>query len=274
LYDELGRARARTGNNGQNVRATYDLNSNLATVTDSLNRVTRYYYDALDRLVETHDAAGGITRFEYNAGDRLTRVIDPRGLITTYVYDGLGQLWAQYSPDTGTTQYQYNASGQLALMTRNDGSQLAYQYDSLGRPTYIGDASWARYYSYDWCSYGKAMLCGLQVNDPYAVHSWTHFGYTPEGRLWVRRDSVSGSDDWTSYAYDGMGRLAGVSYPSGVSVGYGYAWGKLTVMQATINGVTQNVATGIKYQPFGPAAEWTYGNGLHRLMPRDHRPDQ
>jgi len=60
-----------------------------------------------------------------------------------------------------------------------------------------------------------------------------------------------------------------MSYPSGVSVGYGYSWGKVTVVQATFNGVTRNVATGIKYLPFGPAAEWTYGNGLHRLQERD-----
>jgi hypothetical protein len=56
----------------------------------------------------------------------------------------------------------------------------------------------------------------MQVNDPQQVLNWTHFGYTPEGRLYVRRDSVYGADDWTWYAYDGMGRLGGISYPSGV----------------------------------------------------------
>ncbi len=57
--------------------------------------------------------------------------------------------------------------------------------------------------------------------------------------------------------------------PSGVYVGYGYSMGKLSVMQATVNGVVQNVATNMKYQPFGPASEWTYGNGLHRAQARD-----
>ena len=261
-YDEMGRVRANRGNSGQDVRYAYDLNGNASTITDSLGRVTRFTHDALNRATTSTDPLGGVTRFEYDAGDRLTKVTDPRGLVTTYVYDGFGQLWAQYSPDTGTTQFQYDAAGQRTLMTRNDGSQLGYQYDALGRLTWTGNADWARYYSYDWCGNGKGRLCGLQVNDPSVVHSWTHFGYTQQGQLSVRRDSVYGADDWTGYAYDGMGRLAGLSYPSGVSVGYGYSQGKLILAQATINGVTQNIVTGLKYQPFGPLASLTYGNGV------------
>lgn len=268
-YDELSRPRAQRGNNGQNERFTYDDNGNVQTITDSLNRVTTNSYDELDRVVTSINAVGGITRFEYNADDRLTRVTDPRGLITSYVYDGFGQLWAQYSPDTGTTQYQYDSAGQQTYMSRNDGSALAYQYDGLGRPTYVGNADWARYYSYDWCTNGKGLLCGLQVNDPNSVHSWTHFGYTPEGRVSVRRDSVFGADDWTGYSYDSAGRLVGMSYPSGVSVGYGYTAGKLVLAQATISGITQNIATNFMYRPFGDAQSWTFGNGLNRLMERD-----
>lgn len=268
-YDELRRVRARRGNNGQNIRYSYDANGNVKTKTDSLGRVTTLTYDSLDRLVESKDPLNGATKFQYNAADQLIKVTDPRGLITTYVYDGFGQLWAQYSPDTGTTQFQYNAAGQRTLQTRHDGSQLAFQYDGLGRLTYSGNANLARYFSYDWCGNGKGQLCGIQVNDPSVVLSWTHFGYTPQGQLSVRLDNVYGTDDWTHYAYDGMGRLAGLSYPSGVSVGYGYTGGKLVVVQATINGVTNNVVTDIKYRPFGDAASWNYGNGLNRIMDRD-----
>lgn len=269
LYDELGRVRARTGNNSQNVRYGYDLNGNVKTITDSLGRVTTFTYDALDRLIKSVDPLNGVTEFKYDAGDRLTWVRDPRGLVTTYVYDGFGQLWAQHSPDTGSTSFQYSAAGQRTRMTRADGSALDSYYDSLGRLTSTSNPQWARHYSYDWCGNGRGMLCELKVSNAAGVQSWTHFGYSTQGQLTVRLDSVYGAEDFTHYAYDGMGRLAGLSYPSGVSVGYGYAWGKLTVVQATFNGVTRNVATGIKYQPFGPAGEWTYGNGVHRLLDRD-----
>jgi YD repeat-containing protein len=141
-YDEMSRPRAGRGNNGQNVRYTYDANGNIRTVTDSMNRVTTLYYDALNRLIASTDPLNQTTYFWYNAADRLTGVTDPRGhTAAIYVYDGFGQLWAEYSPDTGTTSYQYNAAGQLIQMARNDGSSLGYWYDGLGRLTRWGTAS-------------------------------------------------------------------------------------------------------------------------------------
>jgi RHS repeat-associated protein len=268
-YDELGRVRARRGNNGQIVRYTYDDNGNLKTVTDAANRVTTMAYDALDRLTSSTDPLTGITRFEYDAGDRVTKVTDPNGLHTTYVYDGFGQLWAQNSPDTGTTAFQYDAAGQRTAVTRNDGSSLGFTYDALGRPTYAGNAQWARFFSYDWCQNGKGRLCGMSVNDPQKVWNWSHFFYTAQGQLAMRQDSTDGFDDWTGYAYDNVGRLTGLSYPSGVSVGYGYANGKLTTMTATVGGTTRVVAGAINYQPFAGISSWTYGNDIARTYAYD-----
>jgi RHS repeat-associated protein len=268
-YDELGRVRARRGNHGQNVRYTYDANSNVKTVTDSLNRVTTMTYDALDRLLTATDPLNAVTRFEYDAGDRITKVTDPRNLDTTYVYDGFGQLWAQNSPDTGLSTFQYDAAGLRTSAVRSDGSALGFTYDALGRPAYAGNADWARFYSYDWCWNGKGQLCGISVNHTQQVLSWSHFGYSPQGQLSVRRDSVAGSDDWTGYAYDNVGRLTGISYPSGVAAGYGYSHGKLTTMTATVNGATQIVAGSVNYQPFAGVSNWNYGNNIARSYAYD-----
>ncbi|HEY4581711.1 MAG TPA: RHS repeat-associated core domain-containing protein [Lysobacter sp.] len=263
-YDELSRPRAARGNNGQNTRYERDANGNVIRSIDSLGQATVYSYDSLDRLVKVIDAANGITEFQYDPNDRLTWVKDPRGLVTTYVYDGFGQLWAQHSPDTGTTTVEYNAGGQRTKVTRNDGSWLAYSYDTMGRVTDIGNGQERRSFSYDWCTNGKGQLCGLEYADTQHVHSWIHYAYSPEGLVTIRREAMQGTDNWTGYSYDGMGRLTGISYPSGVSVGYGYSYGRVTAVTATVNGVTHNVAANVRYQPFGPAAEWTYGNGLGR----------
>ncbi len=268
-YDELSRVRARRGNSGQNVRFTYDSNGNVKAKTDSLGRVTTLAYDSLDRLVESRDPLNGITKFQYNPLNQLIKATDPRGLVTTYVSDGFNQLWAQFSPDTGTTRFQYNPAGQLTLATRNDGSQTSYGYDALGRRNRVTSGNLSRYYSFDWCGNGKGLLCGFEVRDLSSTYSRTNFEYTPEGQLAVRRDSVYGSDDWTRYSYDSMGRIAGLSYPSGVSVGYGYSAGKLVLVQATIGGVTRNVVSGIKYRAFGEPDSWSYGNGLMRDTNRD-----
>jgi YD repeat-containing protein len=172
-YDELSRPRAERGNNGQNVRYTYDANDNIKTITDSLNRVTTLTYDALDRVITSVDPAG-TTRFAYDAGNRLTKVTDPNNNITTYVYDGFGQLWAQSSPDTGSTTFEYDAAGLLTKMTRNNGAITTYGHDSLGRVTSIAASGATHSFTYDTCSNGKGMLC--EVVDPKGQIDYT---YTP-----------------------------------------------------------------------------------------------
>lgn len=270
-YDEQNRVRARRGNNGQNIRYTYDANGNLKTIKDSANRVTTLTYDALDRVESSTNllSPAGVTRYEYDAGDRITKVTDPRNLITTYVYDGFGQAWAQYSPDTGTTTTQYNAAGQPTLLTRNDGSVLGYAYDALGRVISVGaSATSARNFSYDWCTAGKSRLCGMSTNNATQELTSTLYAYTPQGQVDHKRDVASpgGTHDWTAYTYDGMGRVTGVGYPSGVGAGYGYSGGKLQVMTATIGGVAQTVVSNIRYLPYGPAVSWNTGNGLTRNL--------
>ncbi|TXH67914.1 MAG: hypothetical protein E6Q88_10285 [Lysobacteraceae bacterium] len=265
-YDELGRVRARRGNNGQNARYTYDANGNLKTETDSFNRVTTLSYDALDRMKLSVGPLNNQTAVEYDHGDRIVKITDPKGLNTTYVYDGFGQLWAQSSPDTGISTFQYNASGLRALATRSDGSTLSYVYDGLGRLVWYGTSSQGRGYSYDWCYYGKGRLCEASYGD-----GARHYGYTPEGLILVTRDFTAGmaTDDWTGYAYDNMGRLTGINYPSGVGAGYAYSNGKLTTMTTTIAGNTSIVVGAINYHPFADISNWAYGNSLQRQQQVD-----
>lgn len=268
-YDELSRPRAVRGNNGQSVRYTYDNNGNVTAMVDALGRSTKYTYDALDRVVQSIDPLNGVTRFEYDPSGQLAKVIDPRGNATAYARDGLGQLWAQSSPDTGSTSFEYDASGRQTRMTRADGAVTTYSYDDLGRPTAVTASGQSLTYGYDWCSNGKGRLC--ETRDPSGGQ--THFGYTAQGQLAVRRDWITGngvtSDYWTWYYYDNADRLNAITYPNGMAVGYGYASGKLKAMTVNIGGTVSNIITGTQYRPFGPVENWTYGNGLTRLLTRD-----
>ncbi|WP_434026764.1 hypothetical protein [[Pseudomonas] boreopolis] len=262
-YDDLGRVVAVRGNNGQNVRYAYDAEGRITEITDSQGRKTVRAYDARGRLVTSTDANGGVITFAYDADDNVAQVIDPRGLVTAYEYDGFGQLWKQISPDTGTTTYQYDAAGQRTGMTRNDGGTTVYQYDGLGRLVGALADDQSQSYSYDWCSRGIGRLCGIS-----APNNSTHFAYTPEGQLTIRRDFIivggQQSDDWTLYGYDSIGRLNSITYPDGVAVGYGYSGGYLSAMSVNMNGNLRPVINNVNFQPFGQRRSFNYGNGAYR----------
>lgn len=265
-YDELGRVRRQRGNDGQSVTYTYDANGNLTSAKNALGQTTTYTYDALNRLVDSRDPLNGRTRFQYDAADNITRVTDPRNNATTYTYDGFGQLWRQVSPDTGTTNFQYDQYGRQTAMTRASGAITTYAYDGAGRLTSVQAGGQTQSFAYDGCGNGKGRLC--TVTDPTGT---LNYSYTPDGRRLTQHQTMAGSGIAFNqgYTYDAVGRLTGIAYPGSVSVGYGYANGRLRAVTARINGTTHNVTTNIAYQPFGPATGWTYGNGLTRTLAYD-----
>lgn len=263
-YDELGRLIGERGNNGQNIRYAYDAEGRLIQITDSQNRVQQLSYDPLGRMVKAVDAAGGITQMSYDMGDRTTRISDPRGLATSYEYDGFGNLWKQTSPDTGVTSHQYDAGGLLVSTTRSDGSSVALGYDGLGRMTSIQADGQRQDFSYDWCAWGKGMLCGLS-----GPGTATHFAYVPSGQLWIRRDfiTVSGqqTDHSTEFLYDDIGRPNQITYPNADRVNYAYgAGGRLASMSATVDGVSRAVISQASWKATGAPGWLAYGNGLAR----------
>jgi len=263
-YDAAGYLHKSLGNNGQEVIFIYNSNGQLASKSITAGQTEVYLYDTQGRIKQISDAASNVTNISYDVLGRMSSVSDPRSLVTSYSYNGFGDLTQLTSPDTGTTSQQYNAQGQLTRMTRNDGSWLDYTYDGLGRVTNVSSAGERREFGYDWCGNGKGLLCGAVSYSSGNVITIRHYGYNPEGQRTVQRDLdyTLGSDDWTGYSYDAAGRIAGINYPSGVTIGYGYNQGKLNVVQATIAGTIHNVATGMKQLPFGPSSGWTYGNGV------------
>ena len=256
-YDELGRVRARRGNNGQVVQYAYDNNSNVIGMTDAPGRTTAYTYDGLSRATGQGDPAGGVTLTAYDSLDQVVSVTDPRGNTTTYQMDGFGQVWRQTSPDSGTTSFVYSEAGLTTRMTRNDGSYLDYRYDDGGRLTWVGGGGEVSLFSYDWCQSGIGRLCGAENSGVMRL-----FGYRPDGRMAVTRELALYGDLWTGYSYDQLGRLAGIAYPNNISVGYGYSNGRLSIVQATIDGQTRNVVNSITYTPTGKISRIIYGNGV------------
>lgn len=258
-YDELGRVKALKGNGGQNSRYGYDESGLLTSITDSLGRTTALARDSQNRLATITDPKGGITRITYNSGDRRASVTDPRGLVTRYSYDGLGRLWRVESPDTGVWTYSYDGYGRLISETRPDLTLATVGYDSLGRKVSLQVGAALQTFSYDSCSNGKGRLCS--TSDASGSTQWA---YTPTGQVAQQQDSIAGVVYTTAYQYDNTDRLVGIVFPDGKAASYTYLDGRIFNVSVVPNGVSQPLAAGITYQPFGAFASLGYGNGLAR----------
>ncbi|MBZ0072253.1 MAG: DUF6531 domain-containing protein [Gammaproteobacteria bacterium] len=262
VYDAGGFLSQQHGEHGQVTTFHYDANGDLNQTTDAQGNTTSYAHDRRRRVSAITDAAGGTTQIQYTALGQTAQVRDARNNATSYSYDGLGNLLSQTSPDTGTTTFSYSAVGQLLQTKKADLSLTNFTYDTLGRLKTQASGSQTRTFTYDTCTGGKGLLCtAVKTGGTGTTASFT---YTPWGQIATRKDKTGTVTDTTSYAYDGMGRLTTIGYPSGISAGYGYADGHLATITATVGGVTTTVATLDGYQAFGPPLYLLYGNGLWR----------
>jgi RHS repeat-associated protein len=253
-YDSLRRLVKSVGAGSQTTTFAYDPNGNLTQLTDPLSQTTTQAYDALNRRIRTVDPNGGVTREAYDAGDRLTEVTDPRGLITAYAYNGFDEPTSIQSPDTGATAHTYDKAGNLLSATDARGLKTTHVYDLLNRRTQTRFADGRQIvYSYDQGANGLGRL--TQITDPSGSTAWT---YDAHGRVLQKQQSVGATTRTISYRYDAKGRLLQTTYPSGRLLAYSYdAAGQIQSM--TLDG--QPLLTQIRYQPFGAAAGWVWGNG-------------
>jgi|GEM_PF-261693 len=263
-YDEMGRPIAARGNSGQNVRTSYDANGNVASVTDSADKVTWYGYDNFNRVNHVTDAASGHTWMSYDHGDQMTTLVDPKGLTTRYYYDAFGLLWRQDSPDTGTTLWGYDSAGHIATMTRNDGQSTSYGHDVLGRLTTMSAGGKTQTLVYDTCSLGKGLLCSAAD-----ATSTEQFTYNAQGQLLTQRILTQGRNDLTSYGYDALGRLGSVTYPSGTLARYSYEVGRVSTVNVTTGGSSLDVVKWAGYNAAGAVTSLSYGNNAWRSQGYD-----
>jgi YD repeat-containing protein len=263
MFDTLGRLFRELGAHDQTTEFGYDDQGNVTQVKDPLERITSNHYDALNRLERIVDAARGVTRYAYNGLDALIQVSDPRQLVTGYRFDGLGDLARQDSPDTGTTLNAYDEGGNLFMQTDAKQQVTTYAYDALNRVASIRfhDGS-LQEYSHDHGPNAVGRLSAITERDhDGAVTSVIEYSYDLHGRIRAEARTLGGVRYRVGYAYVG-GRLAGVSYPSGLELVYSLdGLGRVSGIVASKDGESQVVVQDVVYHPFGAVKGYTLGNG-------------
>ncbi|UJB18449.1 MULTISPECIES: RHS repeat-associated core domain-containing protein [Lysobacter] len=285
VYNTLGQLRANQDASQNATIYRYDGRGNQDRTTDALGRLTDQSYDPLNRLVKTLQDVGGLnveTKYEYDALDRLTKVTDPKGLDTVYAYNGFGDQTRLTSPDTGITNYTYNAAGKVATkQDANDPEPHRYTYDALNRPktvSYTAAGGPGVEYDYDTvnsvCTAGETFAIGrvtaMRTDGTELKYCYDRFGQV------VRKVQTVDSKSLTlRYAYTLGGQLSAMTYPDGAVAHYVRdSQGRIKEVDVTpAGGVRMVLLSGSSYEPFGPVAGWTYGNGrtLARTYDQDYR---
>jgi RHS repeat-associated protein len=267
-FDALGRPLVDTAGAGQTTTLTYDPNGNALTVTDGLSHKTTRIFDALNRLATSTDANGGITTLTYDPHDRITAVKDANGHSTTYVIDGFGEVVGQTSPDTGATVYHFDPDGNLTSKLDAAGVTVNMTYDALERlltRTFPADATQNATYAYDVSNDSTGFPVG-RLGSRADATGLAAFDYDERGNVLSARSSGApgGANLSTSYAYDRASRVAGITYPSGLTIGYGRdAQGNVASVSITPPGASApSTIAALSTLPFGPDFQTELGNGV------------
>ncbi len=284
VYNQLGQLQVAKDAFSHATSMTFDAQGNTDTVTDAKSRVTDNDYDPLGRLKQTLQDTAGInakTSFGYDALDNLRTVADPKNLTTSYTYNGLGDLTKLVSPDTGTTDYTYDSAGNLKTKqdARGASFKATYAYDVLNRVTGISYATTTPNlnvtYSYDAvnivCVAGETFALGRMTRMVDGSGN-TQYCYDRFGRMVRKVQTTNGKEFATAYQYAVNGHLLVMTYPSGLRVNYDYnAAGQPRSVKVTRPGqLPETLVSDVRYLPFGPVSQLTYGEGVPRVLTRQH----
>ena len=269
-FDPVGRMISRIGALSQSYQFTYDNNTNLIKVVDPRAKTHRYTYDALDRLATDRDEEANTVTLTRDWTDAVTGYQDARGLTTTYGQNGFGEATGETSPDRGAITYQRDVRGLVTKMTDARGQDTNYGYDALGRlvgKSYTNSA-WSQSFVWDGAQ-PNAVGRLVSLSDENGSLSRQ---FDPKGRITAESRTAPTFLLSTQYAYDAAGNVTAMMYPSGRIVTYARdAAGRISgiTTQQNSSAPSQTIVSGVNWQPYGPLAGMSFGNGLQTLFSTD-----
>ena len=228
-YDALSRPWKITTPAGP-TEFTYDLNDNMTSVKDALNRTSLMTYDVMDNLVTSKNPRQDTESYTYTVLGELKTVTNGRGKTRSYQYTARGELKYMYLPDGTTEFYGYYGDGNVSNFTGSGRAQINYLYDNVGRLSVIDYPNMAdTTFTYD--DAGRR----ISMTDTSGQTSWfyddagrltnlnqagkvTSYTYNPDGS----RVSMTQPAGTTTYSYDQYGRFKGLTNPFSEITGIGY----------------------------------------------------
>jgi RHS repeat-associated protein len=216
-YDAAGNPTTFASRSGAVITYTYDTQGQLLRKDYPDGSWVAYTYDAAGNLTSASDASGTITMQYDTNTNLLTRITYPSGHSFTFSYDQAGRRTQRLGEDGYTLNYHYDPAGRLERLTDGSGAELIhYEYDSTGRLIRESKGN-GTYTTYTYDAAGQlTSLVNYAPDD--SVQSRFDYAYDANGN----RTSMTTLDGTTTYEYDLIGQLTGVTYPGGRRVTYAY----------------------------------------------------
>lgn len=204
-----------------------------------------------------------ITTYDYRPTGELRHVYS--GAQTrTYAYDDLGRVITATLPESGAWNYAYFDFGGVQTRTDARGVITTYSYDGLNRiatVSYNVGATGVQNPGTVTFNYGTSAANNNNGRMTSMVDGTGEEDYTYNIMGWVTQltKKINGTNYPIGYAYDGLGALTDVTYPSTHVVHQSYD------SIGRVSGITNQGATALtvgSYNATGQVLSATYGNGV------------
>lgn len=249
---------------------TYAYSGATTTVTDPIGKQQKLQTDAAGHLVSVFepDVTNGNsltqqTTYTYTVLD-APRAVGQGVQVRNYYYDGLGRLTSAVTPEGGTVSYQYNNFDLVTQRTDARGVVTTYSYDTLNRLMQVGynvgtsgvPATATVSFTYGTSASQNNNGRLVTMTDGVGSESYT---YDVLGRITQVQKVISATTYSTGYAYNQVGGLTQLTYPSGRQVQQSYD--PIGRPSAIASGTT-NYASAFTYNPAFETTRFNCGNGV------------
>ena len=272
VYDKVGNIISIIDPVNNSTTYTYDNLNRLLTDTNSLSKTRSYSYDKVGNKLSTTDRNGRIITNSYDNLNRLTteKWVDISGAVLNTIvsnYDKIGQLTSSYDLDSKYT-YTYDFDNRITSVDNTGTSGvpsvlLSYIYDKNGNTISVNDKingvnAGTLAYTYD----SLDRVTQLTQSGTGVQAKRVNMSYNPIGQIASinRYRDLTGTQlsIGTSYSYDSLNRLTGISHKNEASLtvasyNYSYDNGSRISQIGSVDGTTDynydgtNQLTGANY---------------------------
>ncbi len=258
-YDTLGRTLGKTVDqtDGQvlDIDYTHDYQDSFTTQVTANGRIMYRTFNGLQQLTQTVDALQGSTDYAYDGAGNPIVLRDAASNSITAKHNALGQKDWVDDPNMGFKSFTYTGFGEVETETDARQQVTEYHYDRIGRLEQrevngTPQAEWV----YDTAANGIGLPHIEQTSDGGFTRTYRYDTLSRPDQVTT---NIDGEDFLTVSHYDSnYGRLKGLTYPSGLTLQYGYN-------DAGYQFRTRNAVSGYSYREITQMdawGEWEFAN--------------